>query len=180
MKEAKKSTKGARAAKTAKVPAAAPLKTPRKSKPSQTPIEIPDSASDNGSDLSASPASSPEPMFSPSQQDVDLSVSMEDDAEQSLLLNPDEEEAALFKRVAEAVTTAPRSSDPLNPSWYEKILMYDPIVLEDLTAWLNSGQLTRVGYDGEIKPGDVKKWCESESICCLWKVNLRGKERKRF
>jgi hypothetical protein len=60
------------------------------------------------------------------------------------------------------------------------MLMYDPVVLEDLTSWLNAGQLDRVGYDDEVSAGDVKKWCESKSICCLWKVNLQGKERKRF
>ena len=160
-----------------------PQPKPQEFKAPQAPIEIPDSASeDNGSVMSRSPTLSPEPTFSPSQKEVDLSLSMEeeDEAEQSLLLNPDEEEAGLFKRIASAVTSAPRTTDPQKPSWYEKILMYDPIVLEDLTAWLNSGQLTRVGYDGEVKPADVKKWCESESICCLWRVNLRGKERKRL
>lgn len=170
--------------KVSRTSASKPLQvTPQKFKASQAPIEIPDSASDdNRSVMSRSPTLSPEPTFSPSQKEVDLSVSMEeeDEAEQSLLLNPDEEEAGLFKRIASAVTGAPRTTDPQNPSWYEKILMYDPIVLEDLTAWLNSGQLTRVGYDGEVKPADVKKWCESESICCLWRVNLRGKERKRL
>jgi hypothetical protein len=60
------------------------------------------------------------------------------------------------------------------------MLLYDPIVLEDLASWLNSGQLTRVGCDEEVNPGELKKWCESKSVCCLWKVNLRGKERKRY
>lgn len=105
---------------------------------------------------------------------------MEEDNELSLTMAPDAKQEALFKRITEAVTSAPRSTDPAHPSWYEKMLLYDPIVLEDLTAWLNSGQLTRVGYDGEVNPGEVKKWCESKSVCCLWRVNLRGKERKRY
>ncbi len=40
--------------------------------------------------------------------------------------------------------------------------MYDPIILEDFTLWLNAGQLDQAGYDGEVAPGDVKKWCESK------------------
>jgi hypothetical protein len=59
------------------------------------------------------------------------------------------------------------------------MLLYDPVVLEDLAAWLNTGELTRLGYDEEVSPAEVKRWCESRSVICLWKVNLRGKERKR-
>jgi hypothetical protein len=105
---------------------------------------------------------------------------MEEDTELSLSMTPDEKEAGLYSSLTTAITSAPRTNDPAKPSWHEKILMYDPIVLEDLTSWLNSGQLTRVGYDGEVSPGEVKKWCESQSVCCLWRVNLRGKERKRY
>ena len=86
----------------------------------------------------------------------------------------------IFGYITKAVTSAPRTQDPENPSWHEKMLMYDPIILEDLTAWLNSGQLDRVGCDQEVSPEDVKRWCESKSVCCLWRVNLHGKERKRF
>ncbi|KFH47150.1 Structure-specific endonuclease subunit-like protein [Hapsidospora chrysogenum ATCC 11550] len=159
---------------------------PRPSTPTRKPavprtiVEIPDSASEAESDMSpSSPFSSPGQTFSPPPA-VDLSLSMEEDNELSLTMAPDAKQEALFERITEAVTSAPRSTDPANPSWYEKMLLYDPIVLEGLTAWLNSGQLTRVGYDGEVNPGEVKKWCESKSVCCLWRVNLRGKERKRF
>ncbi len=122
-------------------------------------------------------SSSPEPVFSPAAA-VDLSVS--EDTELSLTMSPTDQQSALFGYITKAVTGAPRSRDPLNPSWHEKMLMYDPIVLEDLAAWLNAGQLDRMGYDGEVSPFDVKKWCESKSVCCLWRVNLHGKERKRF
>ena len=145
----------------------------------KTVIEIPDSASEHGSETSVSRSSSPEQTFSPPPE-VDLSVSMEEDTELSLSMTPDEKEAGLYSSLTTAITSAPRTNDPAKPSWHEKILMYDPIVLEDLTSWLNSGQLTRVGYDGEVIPGEVKKWCESQSVCCLWRVNLRGKERKRY
>lgn len=95
-------------------------------------------------------------------------------------ISPTGQQSTVFEFITKAVTTAPRSSNPQNPSWHEKMLMYDPIVLEDLSAWLNSGQLDRVGYDGEVAPGEVKQWCESKSVCCSWKFNLNGQERKRF
>lgn len=48
-------------------------------------------------------------------------------------------QATLYPLITAAVTGAPRSQDKKTPSWYEKMLLYDPIVLEDLSAWLNSG-----------------------------------------
>lgn len=86
----------------------------------------------------------------------------------------------LFTHITRAIRDAPHSKDPLNPSWHEKILLYDPIILEDLTTWLNTGALEKVGWDGEVAPLEVKKWCESKSICCLWKANLRGGVRSRY
>lgn len=143
-------------------------------------IEIPDSESDacDLDDLSASPSSVPDETFTPSQT-VDLSLSMDDDTELSISISPDDKPVS-FEYISKAITSAPRTKDVNNPSWHEKILLYDPIVLEDLAAWLNCGPLTKAGYDDEVSSGEVKKWCESKSICCLWKVNLRGKERKRY
>ncbi|ODA79389.1 hypothetical protein RJ55_04982 [Drechmeria coniospora] len=151
-----------------------PQRTLRCPKAAAVVMEIPDSEAESGSDGN----SSPEAIFSPAA--VDLALSVEDDTETSLATSPTDQQRILFSHIAKAVTTAPRTTDPANPSWHEKILLYDPIVLEDLTAWLNSGQLTRVGYDGEARVGEVKRWCESKSICCLWRVNLRGRERKRY
>ncbi|UNI23298.1 5'-flap endonuclease [Purpureocillium takamizusanense] len=145
----------------------------------RTVIEIPDSEADAGVDSSDTPSSSPGAMFSPPQP-VDLILSIDEETELSLTISPTDQQTELFSYVTKAVTTAPRTTDPANPSWHEKMLLYDPIVIEDLTAWLNCGQLTRVGYDGEVSGAEVKTWCESKSICCLWKVNLRGKERKRY
>ncbi|KAM5355300.1 hypothetical protein ACJ41O_001946 [Fusarium nematophilum] len=163
--------------KTATAPAP---KQPRRRKPAANPvIEIPDSASDIESDLASSPSSSVEQMFS-SPPPLDLSLSTNDDTGLSLADSPNDQEAALFEHITRAIRSAPRTTDPTEPSWHEKILLYDPIVLEDLAAWLNTGELSRVGFDGEASPHDVKKWCESKSVCCLWRVNLRGKERKRF
>lgn len=142
-------------------------------------VEIPDSASEDGIDIPSSPDSTVEQMFS-SPPPLDLSLSTTDDNDLSLVAPPDDEQVVLFDHITKAIKSAPRSTDPANPSWYEQILLYDPLVLEDLAAWLNSGELTRVGFDTEVSPGDVKKWCESKSVCCFWKTNLRGKERKRF
>ncbi|KEY68424.1 hypothetical protein S7711_01200 [Stachybotrys chartarum IBT 7711] len=143
-------------------------------------IEIADSASDKDDGFSDLHSSSPEPTFSPPAS-IDVSLSLGEESDLPLNVVPTgASQESLFSHVFKAITTAPRSTDPANPSWHEKILLYDPVVLEDLTSWLNSGQLTRVGFDGEISPAEVKQWCESKSICCLWRVSLRGKERKRY
>jgi len=86
----------------------------------------------------------------------------------------------LFAKITEAVTTFPPTHNPKDLTWYEKMLLYDPIVLEDLTTWLNTEGLGRVGVDEEVHPGAVRAWCEENSICCLWRQNLRGGARKRF
>lgn len=98
----------------------------------------------------------------------------------TLTSSPTGQQTRLFRYITDAVKTAPRSRDPEAPSWHEKMLMYDPVVIEDLTAWLNGGELDRVGCEEEVGTGDVKKWCESRSVCCLYRVNINGKERKRF
>ncbi|KAG8163713.1 hypothetical protein KVR01_007010 [Diaporthe batatas] len=154
-----------------------PVSTPKRRKATtQRRAEIADS--DIDSDDSAD-FSSPEEVFtSPGGGTVDVSIN--EDTEISLDLSPTAQQSELFSHITRAVTSAPRTTDPENPSWHEKMLMYDPIILEDLAAWLNTGQLTRVGYDGEASPVDVKKWCESRSICCLWRGTHRGKERKRL
>jgi len=168
------------AAQQAQVPSPS---TPRRRKaPAKEVLEIADSESD-ADPFGSSPMSSPEKMqdvlFSPSQSQMDVSIT--EDTEMSLVaMSPTVQQTTVFGYITKAVTTAPATKDPANPSWHEKMLMYDPVILEDLTAWLNAGQLDRVGYDGEVAPGDVKGWCESKSVCCLWRVNLHGKERKRF
>ncbi|KAJ4419566.1 5'-flap endonuclease [Gnomoniopsis sp. IMI 355080] len=129
---------------------------------------------DLDSELEASASST----FSPSGVNADVTIG--DDTEISLNLSPTAQQSALFSNITEAVRSAPRTTDPANPSWHERMLMYDPVILEDLTAWLNSGELTKLGYDDEVSPQDVKKWCELRSVCCLWKGNWHGKERKRF
>ncbi|KAH6669562.1 hypothetical protein B0J14DRAFT_122164 [Halenospora varia] len=87
---------------------------------------------------------------------------------------------SLSAYITRAIKSASPCKDPSKPSWQEKILLYDPIILEDLTTWLNTGALEKAGWDGEVMPKEVKKWCESKSICCLWKENLRGGSRSRY
>jgi hypothetical protein len=122
------------------------ISTPKRRKATtQTRAEIADSDLDSdGSDGVSSPAKI---FTSPGGGAVDMSVN--EDTELTLDLSPTAQESELFSHITRAVTSAPRTTDPENPSWHEKMLMYDPIILEDLAAWLNSGQLTRVGYDGE-------------------------------
>ena len=86
----------------------------------------------------------------------------------------------LLSQITKAVTTFPPTHDIKNLTWYEKILMYDPIVLEDLTVWLNAEGLGRVGEDDEVWPGLVKEWCEERSVCCLWRENLKGGAKVRW
>lgn len=79
----------------------------------------------------------------------------------------------ITKAVRSQSTNLPLSSTRHRscPTWHEKILMYDPIVLEDFTAWLNVEGLGLVGDDREVGPAIVREWCESKGICCCWKKN---------
>jgi hypothetical protein len=65
-----------------------------------------------------------------------------------------------------------------DPTWHEKMLLYDPIVLEDLATWLNTKGLALVDEDGEVSALEVKEWCESNGICCLWRGGWRGQKSK--
>lgn len=81
----------------------------------------------------------------------------------------------LSTQITKAIHAQPRMRSDANgrkrPTWHEKILMYDPIVLEDLAAWLNTEGLGLVGEDREVSAGFVREWCESRGICCCWKKN---------
>ncbi|KAI9648186.1 5'-flap endonuclease [Ciborinia camelliae] len=146
------------------------IRTPNKSRKGKQPVE---DVSDSDHPITPSP-----PRRSPSQirkasKALELSPTdgnQDDEAQQ----------AELFAHISTAITSAPPSQDPSRPSWHEKILLYDPIVLEDLASWLNTGALSKVGWDGEVDSKEVKKWCESKSICCLWKENQGGGARSRY
>lgn len=89
------------------------------------------------------------------------------------------EAEVIFPVITCTIKEAPRTKDPANPSWWEKMLLYDPIVLEDLTGWLNEQGL-RYSDESLLKPGFVQKWCESKSVCCLWKEGLRGGVKRKY
>lgn len=88
--------------------------------------------------------------------------------------------AHMHQKIGEAVVAAPPSHDLKAPTWREKMLMYDPIVIEDFTSWLNTEGLSKIGEDDEVDTGQVKAWCESKSICCLWRESLWGGKRARY
>ncbi|KAM0164298.1 hypothetical protein ACHAPC_008405 [Botrytis cinerea] len=146
------------------------FRTPKKSKKGKQVIEdVPDS----DHPMTPSP-----PRRSPSQirkasKALELSPIKNDHDDEA-------QQAQLFTHIYTAITSAPPSQDLSNPSWHEKILLYDPVVLEDLASWLNTGALGKVGWDGEVAPKELKKWCESKSICCLWKENQGGGARSRY
>lgn len=75
----------------------------------------------------------------------------------------------LLSHITQAITTFPPTHSSTNPSFYERILLYEPIVIEDLTAWLNTEGLGRVGEDEEVPGTLVKEWCEQRSVCCFWR-----------
>lgn len=59
-------------------------------------------------------------------------------------------------------------------SFYHSILMYDPIIVENMTSWLNSKlQNEKVDVEG------VKTWCEANGVCCVRSESLKTKRRKR-
>ena len=76
-------------------------------------------------------------------------------------------ETNLHAQITKAINAAPATHSSIHPNFRERILLYDPIVLEDLTAWLNTEGLSMVGTDEEIGTGVVKEWCEKESVCCI-------------
>jgi hypothetical protein len=119
-------------------------------------------------------------------------------------------QTALFPQITKTITSTPPSGRDTDltaaPTWHEKILLYDPIVLEDLTGWLNAQgvrtELERLKpkvktrgrkkkdappevdewetVRDEVKAWMVQKWCEENSVCCLWREGLRGGVKGRY
>lgn len=90
-------------------------------------------------------------------------------------------------QITDAITkyvASPTRDHQRNPTWHEKILMYDPIVLEDLATWLNTEGLGLIGEDREVSALEVRSWCEMKGVCCYgvgggWRGNVKGKARAR-
>ena len=89
-------------------------------------------------------------------------------------------DAHLLAQISAAIAAEPPTHDAARPSWHEKMLLYDPVVLEDLALWLNVTGLGRVGCDAEVGPGLVRDWCGRHTVCCVWRLTGRKKERSRL
>ncbi|KAK6520284.1 5'-flap endonuclease [Arthrobotrys conoides] len=90
--------------------------------------------------------------------------------------------STIFKNIAAAIKQQPTSPDLQNPSWWQRILMNEMIVLEEFSEWLLSSGLQAAGVDERIwvdcgvcdnstdvdskdkKLEVVKLWCESRSV----------------
>ena len=160
--------------------ATTPPKRKRKAKPalSEALVLAADDEIYDSSPPTPSPPRRRSPPKSPDQLPLSLPLGTTTNTANNAVKKKDR--AHLFSQITKAVTTFPPSHDPKSLTWYEKMLMYDPIVLEDLTVWLNTEGLGKIGEDDEVCPDLVKEWCEGRSVCCLWRENLRGGARERW
>ena len=160
--------------------ATTPPKRKRKSKAalSEALISAADEEIYDSSPQTHSPPRRRSPPKSPGQ--LQLSQPLGTTTDNTTAASKEKHRALIFSQITKAVIMAPPTHDVKNLTWHEKMLMYDPIILEDLTIWLNTEGLGRVGEDDEVSSGLVKEWCEEKSICCLWRENLRGGARGRW
>ncbi|KAF2274363.1 uncharacterized protein EI97DRAFT_435209 [Westerdykella ornata] len=63
---------------------------------------------------------------------------------------------SIFRLITSHIRSIPPTEDPNNPSWYEKMLMYDPIIVEDFTAYLNAHTSIRAHRRATQK--QIKAW----------------------
>lgn len=90
---------------------------------------------------------------------------------------------AVFMNITKVIKSAPSTLDPTKLSWHERMLLYEPIIIEDLTEWLReqkvsgpvSGAKGKDGREGPLEYWVVRNWCERNSICCGWKGGSRGR-----
>ncbi|RPB22852.1 hypothetical protein L211DRAFT_305288 [Terfezia boudieri ATCC MYA-4762] len=92
----------------------------------------------------------------------------------------DETNIGLHRYISNAIKAEYRSTNDIVNSWHYKILTYEPIILEDLTVWLNTVGFGNVGMDDEVSPSVVKDWAEARSVIHVWRETHRGRDRKRF
>lgn len=83
--------------------------------------------------------------------------------------------ATLNMKISEAVR-----SEGGKEGFWGRILMYDPIILEELAVWLNTGGLGSVGVDEEVTIVDVRDWCDSRGVIAASRETHRKKERVRY
>ncbi|KIW84711.1 hypothetical protein Z517_00099 [Fonsecaea pedrosoi CBS 271.37] len=88
--------------------------------------------------------------------------------------------AAIYHRPETRSLNGNPRNHQISPTWHEKILMYDPIVLEELTVWLNTEGFKAIGEDREVSPMEVRKWCEQNGVCCYGVAGgWRGRGRRQ-
>ena len=122
------------------------------------------------------------PLTLPSTISVELDEATPRPLENRALDLPD-----INSQITDAITkyvASPTRNHQRDPTWHEKILMYDPIVLEDLATWLNTEGLGLIGEDREVSAFEVRSWCEMKGVCCCsvgggWRGNVKGKARAR-
>ena len=54
--------------------------------------------------------------------------------------------------------------------------MYDPVVLEDLAAWLTKEGLPRIFANREVTALQVRKCCDRHGVCCYGIVSRNGRD----
>ncbi|KAB2580781.1 Structure-specific endonuclease subunit SLX4 [Lasiodiplodia theobromae] len=218
--------KGARSKRTTS-PSATPKKRTTKTKAADK-EEWPDidEIEDSQEEISPSPrrhakaGAIPEPLtLTPSQEEPGMTVIPEGPAIPDPIYKPRKSAKRervplyyledVFLKVTSAVKACPPSDDAVKPSWHEKMLLYDPIVAEDLAKWLNDQGIQMVvdipvvekkrkkkaAEDDDNTPVNeitfhremqelpawvVQKWCEENSVCCIPKESLwKGGRRAR-
>jgi hypothetical protein len=70
--------------------------------------------------------------------------------------------STLFSRITSLIRSLPPTTNPTKPSWHEKILMYDPIILEDFTAFLNTHPSIRSYRKATQK--QIRSWKKSSKV----------------
>lgn len=123
--------------------------------------------------------------------------------------------ASIFAQITTHIRSLPPTTNPSKPSWHEKILMYDPIVLEDFTAHLNTvathirawrkatkvqtkawnkemkrkggeevgvweGSENALAVERELEAWQVREWCESVSVCCIFGDRKQSGARRGY
>lgn len=80
--------------------------------------------------------------------------------------------SSVFASITSHIRSLPPTTDPSCPSWHEKILMYDPIVLEELTAHLNAA--TAIRSWKRATKAQVKSWNKEMKKTGREEVFVRG------
>jgi hypothetical protein len=168
---AKPKTSKAKPKKSASAPPPPPPATPVKGSGRFVDIdEILDSEDEAMQALSPTPprmrklqASAPLPLYiSPSSKPIKLKISPTDASLTAVHRIPtphltwDAIKPHIFPLITAHIRSLSPTTNPSEPSWHEKILMYDPIVLEEFTAYLNANTQIRT-YKKATKV-QIKAW----------------------